>query len=232
MTFQIPIRTYAGPNEAHTKFSHQYRYLNALYYLVVSNKEALTSNLKSVSKAPDSIIGVVTHPISNKQFQGVFVPANDARDMANNFSIFLSVLQKQTITASYRTLADYLIDQLIELRDKAGLSFDSKLSTRLKERFMTINHIVDAYNQIEFELYIEGADRTRMQHLIATRNVIEHNNSKVSNEYIQLTGSQTLKVGDLAPTGPREVGEALSLTEHIAQSTNLRVLNKWPEVAI
>lgn len=230
MASLIPTKTYTGPNEAHSKFAHQYSYLNALYYLIVSNEKTLASNLKRASQTPNSVIGVVTHSISNTQFQGVFVPANDARDMANNFHHFLSVLQKQTITSSYRALGDYLIDQLIELRDKAGLNYNSKISTRLQERFLTMDHIIDAYQQVEFDVFTESTDESRMNHLVATRNVIEHNDSRVNKEYLKLTENDSLIIGDLAPTGSKEVGEALAFVEHIAQSTNLRVLQQWPEV--
>lgn len=102
MNSPIPTKTYTGLNEAHSKFAHQYRYLNALYYLIVSNEKTLASNLKRASQTTNSVIGVVTHSISNTQFQGVFAPVNDARDMVNNFHHFLSILQKQTITSSYK----------------------------------------------------------------------------------------------------------------------------------
>ncbi len=231
MNVDIPRNTYSGPNLSHTRFSLQYRYLNALYYLVVSNKKVLADNLKSASQTPDSLIGVVTNAISNMQFQGVFVPANDARNMADDFSGFLDVLNRQTISSSYRALSDYLIDQLIELRDVAGAQYEDKISVRLEERFLTLEHIIEAYKQIGFELYSEQEDSNRMNWLVATRNVIEHNDSKVNKEYLRLTGNKNLSIGDVAPSGMKEAGEALSLVEHIAQSSNQRVLSRWPILA-
>lgn len=231
MSVNIPRNTYSGPNNSHIRFSQQYRYLNALYYLIVSNKEVLATNLTRASQTPDSVIGVVTNAISKTQFQGVFVPANDAKEMANNFPGFLAVLNKQTISSSYRALSDYLIDQLIELRDVVGLKYDQKISVRLEERFLTLDHIKTAYKQIGFELYADPEDDRRMNWLVATKNVIEHNDSKVNKEYLRLTGNSALNIGDVAPTGTKEAGEALSLVEHVAQSSNQRILSQWPALA-
>ena len=231
MSVNIPRNTYSGPNASHIRFSQNYRYLNALYYLIVSNKEVLATNLKKASQTPNSVIGVVTNPISNTQFQGVLVPANDAKNMANNFPGFIAVLNKQTISSSYRALSDYLIDQLIELKDEVGLKYDQKISGRLEERFLTMDHIKKAYEQIGFDLCTDPQDDRRMNWLVATKNIIEHNDSKINKEYLRLTGDGALDIGDVAPTGAKEAGEALSLVEHVAQSLNKRILSKWPELA-
>ena len=97
----FPPQTYEGPNESHRKFCNSYRYLNALYYLVVACRGQLQTRLNEDLKKPGIAVGIVTHVISNTQVQFVSVHKEDARAMAVNFDGFLSTFRKQTIVSAY-----------------------------------------------------------------------------------------------------------------------------------
>jgi len=227
MPAKIPTRHYVGPNHAHRTFVEKYRFLNALYYLIVSNRQVLQANLLEATKIPDSVVGVVTHAISKTQFESVLVPANDAREMAQDFGSFLAVLQQQTIATAYRYFVDYCMDLLEEIAKARGEDLSGKLQVRLRERFMTLEHIRSAFrDELAISIYAESTDEPRLNILLATRNSIEHADCKVTKEYLRLAGA-TLAIGDPTPAGPKEVGDALSLVEHLANNINSICMKKW-----
>lgn len=228
MPSTIPTRHYVAPNHAHRTFIEKYRFLNALYYLVVSNRQVLKENLAEATKTPDSVVGVVTHPISKTQFQGVFVPANDAREMAQDFGSFLTVLEHQVIATSYRYFVDYCMDLLDEIVEVRGEELSEKRQIRLRQRFMNLDHIKSAFrDELGISFYAESADESRLDCLLATRNAIEHSDCKATKEYLRLTGA-SIAVGSPIPASSKEVGEALSLVEHLANHVNFSCLKRWP----
>jgi len=227
MPSKIPARHYVGPNHAHRMFVERYRFLNALYYLIVSNKPLLKNNLLEASKTPDSVVGVVTHAISKTQFQGVFVPANEAREMAEDFGSFLSVLQHQTIVTAYRYFVDFCMDLLDEIGSAPDAALSEKLVSRLRERFMNLEHIRVAFqDELGVTIYGEPGDESRLNLLLATRNSIEHADCRVTKEYLRLANSG-LSIGDPVPAGPKEAGEAPALVEHLAKHLNNACLRRW-----
>ena len=67
--------------------------------------------------------------------------------------------------------------------------------------------------------------------LVVTRNVIEHNDGLVNEEYLRLRYEAGVNIGDPAPTGPKEVGEALAIAECLSDSINQRGVSRWPALA-
>lgn len=66
------LSPYEGPNSAHKAFRQEFKYLNALYYLIVSAKDRLHEHLKrAMANAEDAAeargkdrkyaLGIVTH---------------------------------------------------------------------------------------------------------------------------------------------------------------------------
>jgi len=227
MPAKIPTRHYVAPNHAHRTFIKKYRFLNALYYLIVSNQRVLKAKLLEATKTPNLAVGVVTHPISKTQFQGVFVPANDAREMAHDFGSFLTVLQHQAIATTYRYFVDFCMDLLEEIVAARGEDLSEKLQVRLRERFMNLDHIRGAFQgELGIAIYAESTDESRLDFLLATRNCIEHSDCKATKEYLRLVGA-SIAIGDPIPAGPKEVGDALSLVEHLASHINTFCVKRW-----
>ena len=220
MPDNIPLRHYVGENHAHKVFVEKYRFLNALYYLVVSNKQVLEENFQKACQPPAKVVGVVTHPISNTQFQGVFVPTQDAFEMAEDFDGFVKIFNHQTICTSYLYYVDFCMDLLEEITSSGDVAISEKMSIRLQERFMSLDHVKKIYiDELGINLYSEPSDEMRLNYLLATRNTIEHADCRVNREYLRLTGSN-LALGDLIPASSKEVGESLALVEHLAMHLN------------
>ena len=225
----FPTETYKGSNKSHRKFRDTYGYLNALYYLVVSCRSQLENRLSEDIKKPGIAVGVVTHPISNTQFQGVFVHKEDARQMAADFGCFLATFQRQTIISSYRVLMIYLTEFLLEISDRHLVTLDKNQLRRLSEGFVSSKMIGDMYEAIGIPIATDAHEKEKLAALAATRNVIEHNDGKVNEEYLKITRA-SLQVGDFAPAGSKEVGEALAIAEWLSDSVNKRGLKRWPEL--
>ena len=226
----FPTETYRGPNRSHLKFRDRYGYLNALYYLVVSCRENLESRLRNDLQKPGVAFGVVTHGISRTQFQGVFVHKTDAQKMAEDFSGFISIFQCQTIVSAYRALATYFSEFFLELADAALVKLSDGQVRRLREGFMSTKKLGELYNGIGIPITSTNHEDRQLRALVATRNVIEHNDGLINDEYLRLTDISGLSVGDLAPAGYKEVGEALAIAEWLADSVNKRGLSQWPEL--
>lgn len=227
MSSPVPLRHYTAPNHAHKVFIERFRFLNALYYPVVSSKNVLRQELVDATQIPESVVGVVTHAVDTRQFQGVFVPSNDATAMANDFESFLDVLQKQTIVTAYRYFADFCMDLLADIVKINGSTLPQKLQTRLEERFMNLEHIKLAFQDHPGVAVCSSDDeQASLNCLLATRNGIEHADCRVDREYLRLTGTN-LHIGDVIPAGSKEAGEALAIVEHLVQALNERCLSKW-----
>src|SRR5262245_46404310 len=128
---------YQGLNAAHRSFFSEFKYLNAFYYLFVSAKDKLRLHLESaVADAdrgarergrPEALaLCVVTHPISNTQFQAVVVPRADAAMMATDFDGFLRTVSRHCIVATHRLLIDYVFDLLLEIDNTSQLAIQEE----------------------------------------------------------------------------------------------------------
>ncbi len=124
---------YEGHNSAHRKFLGEYKYLNALYYLLYSTKDILRTHLENKIADGDReapkygrtqvrALFIVTHPISNTQFKVVTVKRDDAVAMAADFDGFLRTVRIHCINASHRLLVDYIYDLLLEIDATGGMA--------------------------------------------------------------------------------------------------------------
>jgi hypothetical protein len=224
----FPAESYRGPNPSHVTFHDRHGYLNALYYLVVSCRGALEAKLQNDLEKPGIAIGVVTNAISKTQFQGVFVHTADAKLMANDFGRFLLTFQQQTIAGAYRVLMTFLSEFLLEARDARLVQISEDDERRLRQRFVSSKQLGTLYEEIGVPITSTADELVNLKALVAARNVIEHNDALVNAEYLRLTGHKGLRIGDAAPTGSKEVGEALAISEWLAASVNRRGLSLWP----
>ncbi len=227
----FPTETYRGPNRSHRKFYENYGYLNALYYLVVSCRERLQAKLNEDLQKPGVAVGVVTHPVSRTQFQAVVVHKDDARRMANDFGGFMLTFQQQTIVSAYRVLITYLAEFLLEAHEARLIDLPEKDVRRLREGFLSPKKLGEIYKGVGIPITATDDEAARFKALVATRNVIEHNDGLVNEEYLRLTSGADLSVGDNAPTSSKEVGEALAIAEWLSNSVNQRGLSRWPTLA-
>ena len=227
----FPSETYRGPNCCHSKFRDGFGYLNALYYLVVSCRGQLQARLQEDIQKPGVAVGVVTNAISTAQFQGVFVHKEDARHMAGDFDGFLLTFQHQTIVSAYRVFVTYAAEFILELQAANLIVLSEDEIRRLCEGFLSSKEIGKLYTNIGIPITITDEEEVGLKTLVATRNVIEHNDCLVNKEYLRLTGASGLIIGDSAPAGSKEAGEALAIAGCLADSINKRGVLRWPSLA-
>ena len=172
---------------------------------------------------------MVTHAISNKEFQGVFIHQSDAKVMENDFDGFITLTNHQVFVSSHRMLINFLHNLLVELKELDLIELSDGNTEKLYDYGISSKDLMKIYKTITIEITNDEFELKQLKRLAATRNIIEHNNGKVNSEYLSLTGYD-LNIGDNALVGSKEVGEALAIAEHVAQNVNVRTLNKWPQL--
>lgn len=225
----FPHSPYEASNKSYKQFRGEYVYLNALYYLIVQCKDDLKKKLTDGLNQGGVAIGMVTHAKSNKEIQGVFIHQSDAKIMEGDFEGFIKLTNQQVFISSHRMLVNYLHNLLIELNDKGLIKLLESEAESLMDYGISSKNIVKIYNSINIKITTDDLELKQLKRLSATRNIIEHNSGKVNSEYLTLTGYK-LNLGDNALVEFKEVGEALAITEHIAQNVNARALEKWPQL--
>ena len=227
----FPAETYRGPNRSHEKFRDAYGYLNGLYYLVMSCRKQLENRLHDDLQKPGVAMGVVTHVVSLSQFQGVILNKDDARRMACDFDRFVLTFQRQTIVSAYRVLVTYLYEFLLEAHEATLIDLSEEDIPRLREGFVPTKKLGKLYEGVGIPITVTDDEMAQLKALVATRNVIEHNDGLVNAEYLSLTSDVGLNIGDHAPSGSKEVGEALAIAERLSNSVNQRGVLRWPALA-
>ena len=112
----FPPKPYEFSNISHVQFRSEFVYLNALYYLIVRCKDDLKQKLTDDIKKGGVAVGMVTHAISNKQFQGIFLHRSDAEKMVNDFDGFIALTSYQVFVSPHRMLMNYFHHILIEMK--------------------------------------------------------------------------------------------------------------------
>jgi hypothetical protein len=108
-----PLIPYEGRTRSHAKFRERFKYVNALYYLIVTGKDLLREHLATqprngkrqaseLGRPPgwSHILGVVTNPISQTQFEAVMVHSTDAEAMVEDFDRFIATHERQCIISA------------------------------------------------------------------------------------------------------------------------------------
>lgn len=225
----FPSNPYESSNVSHLQFRREFVYLNALYYLIVQCKDALKQRLNDDIKKGGVAVGMVTHAISNKQFQGVFLHRTDAESMANDFDGFITLTSHQVFVSSHRMLINYLHNLLVHMKEHGLIKLSEKDAEKLSDYGLSSKKISEIFDSINISIASDGFEMQQLKRLAATRNVIEHNNGKVNSEYLTLTG-YNLNIGGPVLANSKEVGEALAITEHIVQNVNIRAVKIWPQL--
>ncbi len=225
----VPKKPYEARNKSHIQFRNEFVYLNALYYLIISCKDSLNKRLVDDLKKRGVAVGVVTHAISKSQFQSVLVHCSDAQRMADDFDGFINLTNQQMFVSSHRMLINYFHHLLNELLERNLIELGESDVNQLDDYSLSSKSIFRIYKSLELTIAGDSFEMGRLKRLSATRNVIEHNNAIANSEYLTLTGYD-LNIGAPVLTSSKEVGEALAITEHIAQHVNKQALEKWPEL--
>ena len=233
------VSPYEGPNDAHKAFRQEWKYLNALYYLVVSGKDVLREHLKSqmanaeataTARGTDGkyALGLVTHGISTSQFRFIGVRGSDAKTMVNNFHGFIDTLSRHCVIAAHRLIVDYANDLLIEL-DRLALitTISPSVKSDLHQRTLRPAELATQFKKIGEPISLDKNDSQRLHLLGETRNLLEHNNGRVTEKYRRLVWDPSLSAGDPVHITSKEVGEAFVLIETTAESLNTRVLKRF-----
>lgn len=229
---------YEGINAAHRNFFGEFKYLNALYYLFVSAKDKLRAHLESAVANADRAarelgrpqaraLGLVTHAISNTQFQGVVVPRTDAAAMAADFDGFIRSVSKHCITGSHRLLIDYVYDLLLEIDGTGRMAVSEKERNAIRNRSARPSALAKWLATAGVPLTTTPELEGRVRFLAESRNCLEHNAGVATAELCKYAHSYALHPGDEVPVGSREVGESLAIVEAVARSLNVRACKKY-----
>lgn len=236
------LRSYEGPNRAHKSFRREFKYLNALYYLIVSSKDSLRVHLQNRMTEAEAAaeargrdgayaLGIVSHSISTSQFQGICVGKPDAEIMVTNFDGFIDLLGRHCIISAHRIIQNFLTDLLISSDNRSLLSLEESLRQRLRNRRLSPSKIVKIYERFGEPVTRDQTIAYRLELLGETRNILEHNDGRATDKYLTLCDNPHLMVGDSINITSKEVGETFALIESTAASLNQRVLARLPVLA-
>ena len=228
-----PRNPYVGPTRSHAKFRAKYKYVNALYYLVVTGKDCLQEKLQTeLSKYPEGYyLGMVTHVISNTEFSIVGMHRSDAEDMVRSFDPFIAMHQRQCIISVHRLILDFAIDLLEELMDKDLIDLGDNIAAKISDRRIPPNRLERAWANLGVSVADAHEDDVRLRQLSELRNVIEHNDERATDLYCECFLEHGLAPGETVPVGSREVGYSLAIAEHVAESLDRRAVAKWPDLS-
>ncbi len=232
------LSPYEGPNAAHQAFRQEFKYLNAMYYLIVTGKDSLQQHLgREVADAERRAqlrgkdgkyaLGVVTHVISASQIQGVHVSKSDAEAMVGNFDGFIDLLNRHCVIAAHRIMVDFTNDLLIELDKDSLISISPLAKAKLHNRRLNPSDLAKQFKNICEPIHTNPNELHRLRLLGETRNLLEHNGGRATKEYVRLLEGASLAVGDPVRITAKEVGEAFALVESTAASLNRRVLKHF-----
>ncbi len=230
------LNPYEGQNRAHRIFREEFKYLNAMYYLVVSDKDSLRRHLESKMARMDKAagpsgasyaLGIVTHVISGTQFQGVSVPKPDAKAMLDHFNRFIDLLNRHSIIAAHRAIIDFATDLLIELEEQSRITITPSQRENLHQRRLRPSKLAEQLEKIGEPLHADTEVLRRLCVLGEMRNLLEHNAGRATQEYVRLTGDRGVAPGDQVRVTGKDVGEAFALINSTAASLNRRVVRRF-----
>ncbi len=234
MTQIGPPRTpYDGATKSHAKFRAKYKYVNVLYYIIATGKDCLQQKLQTdLSEYPESYyLGMVSHAISNTQFNIIGMHRSDAEDMVRSFDPFLAMHDRQCIISAHRIILDFATDLLQELMDKSLINLGDSLSAKVCDRRIPPNRLQSTWANLGVPVADADEDDVRIRQLSELRNVIEHNDERATEPYCDLFPEHGLQPGETVPVGSREVGYSLAIIEHVAESLDRRAVENWPDLS-
>ena len=232
------LSPYEGQNGAHKSFRQEFKYLNALYYLIVSAKDVLRQDLQRTMKEAEVLsalhgkdgkyaFGMVTHPISTTQCQFISVAEPEARTMVQNFDGFIDLLGRHCVIAAHRAIMNFANNLLLELDLGSLISISPLVRKTLQRRRLRPAELAKQFEKIGEPIHNETNGTRPLQLLGETRNLLEHNNGKVTERYRRLVADASFSVGNPVRITSKEVGEAFALVESTAASLNQRVIKRF-----
>ena len=236
---------YEGRTRSHQKFREQFKYVNALYYMIVTGQGALQEHLQATLSntgaqnsergVPDGrpyILGVVTNVISPTEFSHVGVHSIDVEAMINDFDPFLTAHNSQCVIDSHRMIVNFEIDLLEELIELALITLPDDDASRVKSRYINPKKLSRIWNELGVPVATNEDEQLKLRGLSELRNLIEHNNCLATDLYCRLFPEYELETDQQVPIGSREVGYSLAIIEHLAKSLDQRVIKQWPNMLI
>ena len=227
---------YRGPNRSHRRFRERFVNLNAVAYLVEGSHKLLHRKLsENVVKYRKHVgeqfaLGVVSNAISASEIESIIFPGTDAIATVENFDGFRSMFRCQCLISAIRLIVDYCVDLLSALLDLRELSPNHQFASDIRDWRIKPKDIVATFDELGVPVSEDATVNARLQCLSATRNALEHNDSKVNDELLQLCPDDSRSVGDEITVGIRDVGLALALAESTVSSLNKRAIDEWPSL--
>ena len=190
------LNPYEGPNRAHRRFRQEFKYLNALYYLILSGKDILREHLQlqmaqadrdaAATRSTDGYaLTIVTNVISKTQFQGISVAKPDAETMLRDFDGFIDLLNRHSIIAAHRAIVDFATDLLIELEEEESrITIAPSVNRDLHQRRLQPSKLAEQFERINEPIHEDSNQMQRLRLLGEMRNLLEHNEGRERNDVL------------------------------------------------
>ena len=228
------------PTGSHRRFREKYLYLNGACCLLHLAKEelhtALVRQIRHVERNAGPFnaytIGMVTAAAEAgdglASVSGFHMAKSEAWRIAGNMSEFLAVVQRQTIVGANRIMIDYCFDLIHEL-DKGGvLQLPAARMKPLRSRRADRPDLMAALRDIGLPLARDKETEGRLELFALTRNAIEHNDGKVTKNWLRYSKRTDLSVGDRIPFTSEMASDALDLVDHLVNALNAEAFKRHP----
>ncbi len=198
-------------------------------------------------------LGIVTKGISRTEVSAIYIPSNEIALAVENRDFLWQVYAK-VFSEVHRIFITYLIELYGEIcvakpevlyRDRT-ISYKEALTTHsirdliVEKEKARLSHgniddidkcfkdiglpllSKDDFGDSELQVLAE-----RLDELPATRNVIEHNNGKVNQLYLDRVRRSNYKINDIVRMDTDELNFAITVTQHVAERLNKRAVEKF-----
>ena len=205
--------------------SEKYLWLNGSCYLLHAARKELMEYLRGQIQEGVVAIGYAVSG-GTTWLKGIQVPIDHARHMLQSPDDFLALVQRQTIIAAQRAIVDYLFDVLIELMDlRIDLHLSPQVQTAIRDRRKNVPQLKSIFRGMGVPIMCDDAVDREFSLLNVTRNIIEHNDGKATEDYIKFGGTGT--VGAPITINAEVAGDAVSLIKVIVPDLDARLLERW-----
>lgn len=224
-----------GITKSHVNFVEEFKYLNALYYIVKSVEKTIEQQLKEkVNDAKKSskdgmfALGMVTNPISASEFESIVIPGDEAEAISNNVNGFFEMIIKHSIIAAHRCIITYCLDILKELDTTGKISLSKDEKKVIYDKRLRPEEISDLIKHYVIDLSVDSNNRKRLMWLGELRNVLEHNNCNCTKTYLKVKDdNENISVGDKINLDLKKLGHSFATIEYTEKMVEVSVKEKF-----
>lgn len=224
-----------GLSKSHIKFVEEFKYLNALYYVVKSVDKDIEKKMKEAvmdakqsSKDGRFALGMVTNPISAKKFESIIIPGDEAEAISNNVNGFLEMIIKHSIIAAHRGIITYCLDILKELDEAGKIILTEEEKKKIYEKRLRPEELSEIIKKYIINLEEDLKNARRLWWLGELRNLLEHNNGNCTGTYLKVKDEhEIINVGEKVIIDLKKLGYSFAIIDHTEKIIEGKVVAKY-----